>query len=58
MKNNRRSSLPQQPNSPSPRIQAIEKGGILKEIDRMKNLDTHHKRINNIINGDLHKRSH
>jgi hypothetical protein len=40
----------------SPRIQAIEKGSILREIDRLKNLDNHHRRINEIIHGDVHSK--
>ena len=53
MKNNRRKSLPSQ--SISPRYQALEKGNILKEIDRLRNLDVHHRRINAIITADPYK---
>lgn len=32
----------------SPKVQVIDKGNILTEINRLKNLERHHQRINDI----------
>ena len=59
MRNNRRNShqvTPQSTGLLSPRIQTMEKSQILKEIDRLRNLDCHHKRIQEIIHCDPMKR--
>ena len=32
----------------SPKVQVIDKGNILSEINRLKNLERHHQRINEI----------
>lgn len=51
--NNRRASVPPL----TPKYQVLEKGNILAEIERLKNLSVHHSRINKIIGADPYKRT-
>lgn len=39
----------------SPKLQVLDKGNILTEINRLKNLERHHQRINDIQNKPLKK---